>query len=214
PSFYFLDYDPARWRVRNLQLVPRHFLSLSAIERKPPLRSHARRAGWVGCDILLSRLPADARIQVVYAGAVISVAMVRSEWRRFSFLRGRRHEARGWTADVLACVRRLPTPAFSLQDFYGSFSEELQRLHPENRHVEDKIRQQLQFLRERGVLEFLGRGRYRQMRWCPVCGHDLVPNALPQDGGGHRRLACPECGTWLWDDVCRTPIARHDRNGL
>jgi type II restriction enzyme len=33
--------------------------------------------------------------------------------------------------------------------------------HPDNRHVPDKIRQQLQVLRDLGFVEFLGGGRYR-----------------------------------------------------
>ena len=37
---------------------------------------------------------------------------------------------------------------------------ELARMHPENRHVRDKIRQQLQVLRDKGFLEFVGRGEY------------------------------------------------------
>jgi hypothetical protein len=36
-----------------------------------------------------------------------------------------------------------------------------QRLYPGNRNVRPKIRQQLQMLRDRGWLEFTGRGRYR-----------------------------------------------------
>ena len=35
------------------------------------------------------------------------------------------------------------------------------KLHPDNRHVRDKIRQQLQVLHDLGFVEFLGRGRYR-----------------------------------------------------
>jgi len=34
-------------------------------------------------------------------------------------------------------------------------------LHPNNAHVRDKIRQQLQVLRDLGLLEFLGSGSYR-----------------------------------------------------
>ena len=34
-------------------------------------------------------------------------------------------------------------------------------LHPENNHVKPKIRQQLQVLRDAGVLEFVSRGKYR-----------------------------------------------------
>src|SRR5689334_18268555 len=38
---------------------------------------------------------------------------------------------------------------------------DLAKLHPDNRHVRDKIRQQLQVLRGLGLLEFLGAGSYR-----------------------------------------------------
>jgi type II restriction enzyme len=34
-------------------------------------------------------------------------------------------------------------------------------VHPDNRHVRDKIRQQLHVFRDLGFVEFLGRGRYR-----------------------------------------------------
>jgi len=51
---------------------------------------------------------------------------------------------------------------FVLPDVYA-FALRLQRLHPENRHVRDKLRQQLQVLRDLGLIEFLGRGRYRRL---------------------------------------------------
>ena len=47
-----------------------------------------------------------------------------------------------------------------MRDVYASAAH-LARLHPANRHVEPKIRQQLQVLRDMGLVEFLGRGRYR-----------------------------------------------------
>ncbi|MBI5242579.1 MAG: hypothetical protein HY922_02705 [Elusimicrobia bacterium] len=40
-------------------------------------------------------------------------------------------------------------------------SDRLSELHPNNRHVRPKIRQQLQVLRDLGFVAFLGRGRYR-----------------------------------------------------
>jgi type II restriction enzyme len=63
-------------------------------------------------------------------------------------------------ADVLACVRDIRKPEFGLRDMYA-FEERLGALHKDNRNVRPKIRQQLQVLRDRGVLEFLGRGKYR-----------------------------------------------------
>ncbi len=37
----------------------------------------------------------------------------------------------------------------------------LAELHPQNHHILDKIRQQLQVLRDLNLLEFLGSGCYR-----------------------------------------------------
>ena len=61
--------------------------------------------------------------------------------------------------DVLGCVRAIGKVEFTLDDIYA-FERRLAALHKNNRNVRAKIRQQLQVLRDRGVLEFLGRGRY------------------------------------------------------
>ena len=49
---------------------------------------------------------------------------------------------------------------FILADVY-KFESELRKIHPENKHIKDKIRQQLQVLRDKGYLEFTNRGNYR-----------------------------------------------------
>jgi len=43
-----------------------------------------------------------------------------------------------------------------------SFEKMLAGKHPDNHHIKDKIRQQLQMLRDNGIIEFIGRGRYRK----------------------------------------------------
>ena len=160
PNFVFLHYQTDRWRVRDVFFVPRYFLSSSIIERRTALGPNARRAGWVGCNILLSRLPLDARIQAVRGEIPVSPDAVRTSWSRFAFLGTKDAESRGWTADVLACIRELHRDAFSLADLY-SFEDRLASMHPTNRNVRPKLRQQLQVLRDHGVLEFLGGGEYR-----------------------------------------------------
>jgi type II restriction enzyme len=65
PNFFFLHYDLATWSVRNLLLVPHFAFPPSAIIKRPPLAATARRAGWVGCNFDLKRIPADARIEIV-----------------------------------------------------------------------------------------------------------------------------------------------------
>jgi type II restriction enzyme len=49
-----------------------------------------------------------------------------------------------------------------LSDVYAK-ADYLGQLHRNNSHVRDKIRQQLQVLRDMGILEFLGGGAYRLM---------------------------------------------------
>ena len=67
-----------------------------------------------------------------------------------------RAEERGWTLDVLTAVRGLNREHFLLDDIYSK-ERDLAALHPANRHVRDKIRQQLQVLRDKGLLEFWAR---------------------------------------------------------
>ena len=47
-----------------------------------------------------------------------------------------------WTLDVLNAIHSLGKPEFTLPEAY-SLAPELSALHPNNRHVEPKIRQQL-----------------------------------------------------------------------
>jgi type II restriction enzyme len=160
PNLYVLHYDMTAWVVRTVILIPHFAFALSAIECRPPLAPTARRAGWVGCNILLNKIPRDARIPIVADGTARPAAEVRRAYRRLRPLEKLRVEKRGWTLDVLNVARSLNKPEFSLSDVYAR-ADELSKLHPDNRHVRDKIRQQLQVLRDLGLLEFLGSGEYR-----------------------------------------------------
>ncbi len=160
PTFLFLHYDPTEWKIISLFFVPRHFLSPSFVEKRPPLRPGARREGWVGCNLLLSTLPGDARVYAVENGTPRHSDEVRRAWRAFAFLRDQEPDSREWTTEVLACIRGLRKRVFTLGDMYG-FEDFLARMHPRNRNIKPKIRQQLQILRDHDFLEFQGRGTYR-----------------------------------------------------
>lgn len=160
PNYLFLHYDPKAYRVQNLFLVPKHFMTPSIIEKRKPLSANARRHGWVGSTILLGKLPLDARIPIVKAGYEVPNDAVRNAWNRFLFLREQTIYSRGWLADVLVCVRKLGQETFTLADIY-EFEGQLKKRHPRNKHIRPKIRQQLQVLRDKGIIEFLGRGDYR-----------------------------------------------------
>ena len=76
------------------------------------------------------------------------------------FLREQNQDARGWLLEVMKCVETLGKHEFQLDEVYA-FESRLSRIYPGNQNVKPKIRQQLQFLRDRGYLEFVSRGFYR-----------------------------------------------------
>ncbi len=159
PHFAFLGYDRRALSVMSLLLVPGQFITPSVIEPCRPLAATARRAGWVGCNILTYRIALDGRLLAVNQGLAASPDDVRKDWKRVEWISHLKVESKGWLLDVLRCVRSFGRREFTLNEMY-SFAGELGTLHPDNRNVEPKIRQQLQFLRDQGVLRFLGRGRY------------------------------------------------------
>ncbi len=158
PNLLVLQYS-ANWQVQNLLLVPRFFFSETVIERRPPLGPRARRAGWVGCNILLDRIPPDGRIPVVANGSAVAEEQVRGDFSRVRKLAEIPPSVRGWTLDVLTSIRKLGQAHFSLQQLY-QLEPYLQSLHPQNRNVRPKMRQQLQVLRDLGLIDFTGSGNY------------------------------------------------------
>jgi type II restriction enzyme len=159
PNLLLLHYDTA-WSVRNLVLVPRFFFSESSVEQRRPLGPTARRAGWVGCNILLDQIPNDGKLPMVTDGVVIDSRQVRSEYRRVAPIAQVAPTARGWLLDVLQAVRSMGKTTFSLAEVY-EHEAYLSALHPGNRNVRPKIRQQLQRLRDLGILQFVSPGVYR-----------------------------------------------------
>jgi type II restriction enzyme len=159
PDYLFLQYSRDSMRVVNLFAVPGHFITESVVGRRKPLPPSARRAGWIGSTILLRGLPAEARIQIVLDGHIAPMEVVRHNWQLFSFMRGQLPESRGWLSDVLSCVHRMEKKTFTLADIY-QFEQELAGLHPRNKNVRPKIRQQLQVLRDEGIVVFEGGGVY------------------------------------------------------
>lgn len=160
PNFYLMHYELTTWTVTNLLLIPSFAFPLSAIVKRNPLSPTARRAGWIGCNIVLNRIPEDARIHVVHERKAAPAEEVRAKFRRVKPLAEIEAAQRGWTLDVLNAIRTLSKPEFTTDEAYQLIPE-LQRLHPGNKHVREKIRQQLQVLRDTGLLTHVSRGHWR-----------------------------------------------------
>ena len=159
PNFFFMHYSNKDWEINNLLLIPKFFFSESIIEKRKPLSESARRSGWTGCNILLSKLPISGKINVIEDKRVMPKIQVQKDWKKLYFLNSQKPEKRAWTADVLYCIEKLNKKEITLRDVYN-FEGYLSKLHPDNQHIQAKIRQQLQILRDKGILEFKSKGYY------------------------------------------------------
>ncbi len=161
PNFFFLTYDKAGFGVTNFLAIPKYFFVPDIIEKRKPLGQQAERAGWIGCNILMSSIPELGKIYYVKDSVIKSKNEVLDKWSKTEFVKTTHNiEAKGWLLDVLVCVERIQQAEFSLEDVYN-FEPYLKSRHPSNNNVKAKIRQQLQFLRDRNVIDFIERGRYR-----------------------------------------------------
>ena len=160
PNLFLLHYKLPELRVQNVLLIPHFVFTVSILEKRKPLSSTARRAGWIGCNFLLDRIPSDARIAIVEDGKPSPASFVRRVYNRLRPLEKLHADKRGWTLDVLNVVRSLNKTEFGLSEMY-EHADELAKLHPNNAHIRDKIRQQLQVLRDLDLLDFLGDGLYQ-----------------------------------------------------
>jgi type II restriction enzyme len=149
-----------RWKIETLTAIHHLFLTPDVIEKRKPLSPTARRAGWIGCNIRLDLIGADGRISLVESGALVDRRKVRERFRKFESLKEVPLGLRGWTTLTLKTIRSLGRSEFSLSELYARESEFSTR-YPDNQNVKPKIRQQLQVLRDLGLLEFRGLGQYR-----------------------------------------------------
>ena len=143
-------------------MIPNHFFTPEAIIKRKPLSVTARRSGWVGCNVSLSNIPESGQIFLVKDGQIINKDSVLSNYNRIASLRNIDISGRGWLMDVLRCIDFLEND-FTLNQVY-SFESLLKSKYPNNQFIKDKIRQQLQLLRDKDIIEFTSRGKYKKIK--------------------------------------------------
>ncbi len=161
PTFLLLEYSRT-WQIDGLRAIHHSLITESSLLPRKPLASSARRAGWIGCSILLSTIAMQGQIPLVTKGCMQSKSEPRESFARLEKLAALSARSRTWAATVLQMTNRLRGDRFSLEDIYG-FESELAVLFPNNRNIRPKIRQHLQVLRDAGLLSFCGRGTYERV---------------------------------------------------
>jgi type II restriction enzyme len=158
-SFLLLRYSNTS-AVTDLTAIHHTLITREVVEERKPLSQTARSAGWIGCNILLSSIPPEGRIPIIKNGAALPKEDSRALFAATEKLANQRLENRNWSRALLNCLHNLPPTTFTLEQAY-SFEPQLSSLYPDNRNIRPKIRQQLQVLRDAGLLIFEGNGNYR-----------------------------------------------------
>lgn len=161
PNFFFLTYSK-NWCVDNFFIVPKQFFTEDIIIKRPPLASTAKRAGWIGCNINLSKISESGKIFLVKDSCIVDSNIVHDKFASTLFMRHQNRLSKGWILDILYCIDQIKSESFSLEDVY-SFEAQLKQKYPENNFIKDKIRQQLQILRDKGIIIFTARGKYQKV---------------------------------------------------
>jgi type II restriction enzyme len=161
PNFFFLTYTK-EYTVNNFLIIPKHFFTTEIIIKRKPLSETARRSGWTGCNIDISGVAEVGKVFLIKNAEVINREIVKNTFNKTLFLREKSIDSRGWTLSVMACLDAIPNQVFSLDEVYN-FEFKLKEKYPSNNFIKDKIRQQLQVLRDKGIIEFIGPGKYKKV---------------------------------------------------
>jgi len=161
PNFFLLNYDSQNFSIINFFVIPKHFLTLDLLNKRNPLSANAKRSGWIGCNILIGEIPFSGRIYYFKNKEREEKENILKRWQSTLFLR-EENNLRGWTLDIMKCIDKIGKEEFELEDIY-KYESYLRAKYSSNKHIKDKIRQQLQFLRDKGYLTFVNnRGKYKR----------------------------------------------------
>ena len=69
----------------------------------------------------------------------------------------------GWLQLTLEGISRIRRKTFTMDDVLAACAPLAAERFPDNRHVREKLRQQMQRLRDLGLILFLGQGRYERL---------------------------------------------------
>lgn len=161
PSLILLQYDLDNLFVRQVKVLHRSWITEQGIIPRRPLGPQARRAGWQGCLLALDAIPNTAFVDVVSNGLVNQPQIVKSQWQTAHSVSALSLTKRSWIILVLRIVESLPQE-FTLQQVYA-YESELAKSYPTNKNVRAKIRQQLQIIRDLGLIKFIKPGLYNRV---------------------------------------------------
>lgn len=103
PNFFFLTYTK-EWTVNDFLIIPKQFFTPEIIIKRPALKETARRAGWVGCNIDISKVADAGKVFLIKNAKTIDQEIVKETFNKTLFLRTKSKDAKGWVLDVMNCT--------------------------------------------------------------------------------------------------------------
>jgi type II restriction enzyme len=161
PNFLLMSYTGDFCNVKDLMLLPKKVILPNNIEKRKPLSSTARRAGWIGCNINIANVAENAKINIVSNYKVCSIDEVINTTKKSNSIFTDSIDDRSWINDVLLVVGNQGV-VFTLSDIYKKEMFFKER-HLGNSNIRAKIRQKLQRIRDLGYIEFIGNGVYKKL---------------------------------------------------
>ena len=105
PNLFLLAYDLYNHEVIDFLAIPKYFFVPEIIEKRKPLSQNARRAGWVGCNIILHNIPQSGKIFYIQNKNILSKKVILESWQRTLFLKKETEVAeRSWIIDIMNCI--------------------------------------------------------------------------------------------------------------
>lgn len=79
PNFFFLTYSK-NWTVYDFLIIPKQFFTEDIIIKRPPLAPTARRAGWIGCNIDIFKVPESGKVFLIKNSKIIDQEVVKQSF--------------------------------------------------------------------------------------------------------------------------------------
>lgn len=147
-----LEHD--NFIISGLTFIPKYFFYDEMIEPRNKLTDTAKRAGWQGCRIALNMIPSFGRIAYIKNNKEVDKKIIEYKLEKTSAFKKSNLKNKNWKLEILSIVDSIPETIFSANDLY-EFIPMLEQKHPNNHHIDARIRETLQHLRDEGYIKFL-----------------------------------------------------------
>ena len=151
PNILYLQHDKSQ--VINLFFIHKDLITIKNIKkRKKPLK---RNKDYYMCTISLLNISSNKMFSIIANSDVINKNRIINKFKKKLIIK---NESK-WIYCTINIINSIWRKYFHLKDF-NCYIKKLQKIHPNNKHIPEKIRQTLQYIAKLGYIDSLGKGYY------------------------------------------------------